>query len=341
MQLDVVTAGEAMALFAADRPGPLDAVDAYTRSSAGAELNVAIGLARLGLRVGYISRLGDDSFGRHLAHTLDREGIDRSQVEFDPQHPTGFMLKSRSDDGSDPKTEYFRRGSAASRLGPSEPLRAYAARARHLHLTGIYVAVSNTTRDLVHTLARDARAAGRSISFDPNLRPALWRSSAEMVDGLNRLAALADWILPGLDEGRLLTGCSDAPGISAHYLERGARGVVVKLGADGAYWATAQASGRVAGVAVERVVDTVGAGDGFAVGFISGLLEGLGPQLAAERGNAIGARVVGFPGDCDGLPTRAELDAWIAGAPGLQADAGSAKNGSTRSSSASGASSAM
>ena len=174
-------------------------------------LNVAIDLARLGLRVGYISRFGDDSFGRHLAHTLDREGIDRSQVEFDPQHPTGFMLKSRSDDGSDPKIEYFRRGSAASRLGPSEPLRASAARARHLHLTGIYVAVSDPTRDLVHTLARDARAAGRSISFDPNLRPALWRSSAEMVDGLNRLAALADWILPGLDEGRLLTGCNDAP----------------------------------------------------------------------------------------------------------------------------------
>lgn len=312
MHLDVVTAGEPMVLFAAQQPGPLESVSSFARATAGAELNVAIGLARLGLRVGYISRLGDDSFGRSIADTLDREGVDRTQVAVDGEHRTGFMLKSRSDDGSDPRIEYFRRGSAASRLGPNDNPRSYCASSRHLHLTGIFVAVSPTTREFVFDLAAEARAAGRTVSFDPNLRPSLWRSQDEMVDCLNRLAALSDWVLPGLEEGRLLTGRDSPRGIADFYLDRGARGVVVKLGPAGSYFATPGASGQVAGIAVERVVDTVGAGDGFAVGVVSALLEGLDFAAAAARGNAIGARVVQFPGDCDGLPTRDELESLLA-----------------------------
>ncbi len=312
MALDVVTAGEAMVLLAAQQPGPLEAVDTFARTTAGAELNVAIGLARLGLRVGYVSRLGNDSFGRHIAATLDRERIDRSQVAVDATQRTGFMLKSRSDDGSDPEIEYFRRGSAASQLGRTDYPRTYVAAARHVHLTGIFVAVSPSTREFVFELAADAQAGGCTVSFDPNLRPGLWPSQAEMINTLNRLATHADWVLPGLDEGRLLTGRDSAAGIADYYLERGARGVVVKLGAEGAYFASASEHGHAAGVPVVRVVDTVGAGDGFAVGVISALLEGCTLAAAAARGNAIGARVVQFPGDSDGLPTRHELDTMLA-----------------------------
>lgn len=307
MSLDVVTLGEAMVLFAAQQPGPLEQVERFTRSTAGAELNVAIGLARLGLKVGYVSALGHDTLGRSIVAALDREGVDRQQLRIDPQHPTGFMLKSRSDDGSDPQTEYFRRGSAASRLGPADHPRDYCAAARHLHLTGIFVAVSESARELVFEVAAEARAAGRSVSFDPNLRPSLWPSEAGMIDCLNRLAGLADWVLPGLAEGRLLTGRETPQGIADVYLARGARGVVVKLGPEGAFFATATEQGTVPGVPVARVVDTVGAGDGFAVGVVSALLEGLPLAAATARGNAIGARVVQFPGDCDGLPTRAQL----------------------------------
>lgn len=312
MDLDVITVGEALVLFAAQQPGPLDEVRTFARTTAGAELNVAIGLARLGLGVGYISRLGSDSFGRYVAATLDREGIDRSHVSVDTDHPTGLMLKSRSDDGSDPSIEYFRRGSAASHLGPAPKLSAYCTASRHLHLTGIFVAVSPSTRELVFELAADARAAGRTLSFDPNLRPSLWRSQDEMVECLNRMALHSDWVLPGLAEGRLLTGRDSPEAIADFYLERGARCVVVKLGPAGAYFASAGERGVAPAIAVDRVVDTVGAGDGFAVGVVSGLLEGLSLAAAAARGNAIGARVVQFPGDCDGLPTREELDALVA-----------------------------
>ena len=301
-----------MALFAAMEPGPLSAVANYKRITAGAELNVATGLARLGLHVGYISRLGNDSFGRFLRDEMLREGIDCRHVKTDEEHPTGFMMKTRSDDGSDPQVEYYRRGSAASRLSlddmPDVKAPARFA-ARHLHLTGITPALSASTRELVFTLARQARVAGASISFDPNLRPRLWPSQSEMVECLNALAAqTAGTVLPGLAEGQLLTGCNSAQGIADFYLELGAQQVVVKLGAQGAYYADRHGNhGTVAAPKVVQVVDTVGAGDGFAAGVISGLIEGLSLQNAVARGNLIGARVVQFPGDSDGLPTRQQL----------------------------------
>ncbi|HTJ94576.1 MAG TPA: sugar kinase [Pararobbsia sp.] len=309
--LDVVTCGEAMALFAARETGPLEACTQFERMTAGAELNVAIGLARLGHRVGYLSRVGNDMLGRFLLDALDRESIDRSHVVIDPAFPTGLMFKTRNDDGSDPQIEYFRRGSAASHLSAADYDASWCLRARHLHLTGISPAISDSARELTLLLAREARAAHIAVSFDPNLRLRLWRSQQEMIDTLHAIAATSDIVLPGLSEGQLLTGRSTPEGIAAFYLDLGAKIVVVKLGASGAYYATTSESGLVAAQPVAKVVDTVGAGDGFAVGVISGLLDGLPIALAVERATAIGARVVQFVGDCEGLPTREQLEAML------------------------------
>jgi 2-dehydro-3-deoxygluconokinase len=305
---DVVTVGEAMALLIARQPGSLDRVGEFERATAGAELNVSVGLSRLGFKVGYISALGEDSLGRNLLDFMRAEGLDLRHVRIDPRYPTGFMLKTMVEDGSDPEVEYFRRGSAASHLSPEDLPDGDFHRARLLHLTGISPALSSGCRDLVHALAQQARAAGRMVTFDPNLRPRLWPSQPAMVGGVNALAALADVVMPGLAEGRLLTGRRHAADIADFYLALGARQVVVKLGAEGAYFADAQERGVAPGLPVVNVVDTVGAGDGFAVGVISALLEGLPLSAAAERGNAIGARVVAYRGDCEGLPDRAQLE---------------------------------
>jgi 2-dehydro-3-deoxygluconokinase len=129
-----------------------------------------------------------------------------------------------------------------------------------------------------------------------------------MAECVNALAALSDTVHPGLAEGHQLTGRHMAEDTAVVYLERGAKHVVVKLGPEGAYYAQRDgASGIAPGLRVERVVDTVGAGDGFAVGVVCGLLEGVTLAEAAARGNAVGARVVQFPGDANGLPTWAEL----------------------------------
>ncbi len=304
---DVVTVGEAMALLMARHPGPLAGVSEFERAPAGAELNVSVGLSRLGYQVGYISSLGQDSLGRNLLDFMMAEGIDVRHVRVDGRYPTGFMLKSMVGDGSDPEVEYFRRGSAASHLSAADIPDGLVQQARLLHLTGISPALSHGCRELVFALAQQARAAGRVITLDPNLRPRLWASQAEMTATVHVLASLADVVMPGLAEGRLLTGLQHPEEIANFYLNLGARQVVIKLGPQGAYFASAAGSGTASGLPVRNVVDSVGAGDGFAVGVISALLENLPLQAAAVRGNAIGARVVQFRGDCEGLPNRAQL----------------------------------
>ncbi|WP_413739489.1 sugar kinase [Sodalis sp. RH14] len=306
--LDVVTFGEAMAMFVATAGGELHTVSQYVRRAAGAELNVAIGLARLGLKSGWVSRLGNDSFGRFILDTLDAEQVDRRAVTLDTAYPTGFQLKSKAEDGTDPTVEYFRKGSAASRLSTADFDEQYFGGARHLHLSGVAAALSPESYQLAAHAAQWMRQRGKTISFDPNLRPVLWRSREEMVSRLNALAFSADYVLPGIKEGLILTGHESPEAIADFYLAHGVRAVVIKTGADGAYYKTdAGAEGVVPAVRVVNVVDTVGAGDGFAVGVVSALLEGLTLDKAIVRGNHIGALAIQVIGDSEGLPDRRQL----------------------------------
>jgi len=307
--LDVVTFGEAMLLLVADTAGPLEDTPGFLKRTAGAETNVAIGLARLGLAVGWASRLGADSMGRYLLATIQAEGIDCSKVVSDPAQRTGLMLKARTSDGSDPSIEYHRAGSAASRMGAADVDEAWLRSARHLHATGVFAAVSASTLEAAKKSIHVMRDAGRTVSFDPNLRPTLWGSADRMRHEINSLAAQADWVLPGLEEGRLLTGETTPEAVARFYRRLGARLVVVKLGPEGAYFDGEAGCGHVDGFPVARVVDTVGAGDGFAVGVVSALLEGRSVPAAVKRGAWIGARAVQVLGDTEGLPTRAELAA--------------------------------
>ncbi len=307
-KLDVVTFGESMGMFVATEPGALSQVNEFTKRMAGAETNVAIGLARLGLKVGWVSRLGKDSVATYLTDILAREKVNTDRVTIDPNYLTGFMFKTMAVAGEDPKVEYFRKGSAASHMSPDDFDSEYFLSARHLHATGISAALSASALELGKYAMDTMRKAGKTVSFDPNLRPSLWPSQEVMAKTLNELAAKADWVLPGVSEGKILTGFTDPRDIASFYLDRGVKMVVVKLGAEGAYYRTATEEGTVPGVKV-KVVDTVGAGDGFAVGVVSGMLEGLPIPEAVRRGNHIGAFAIQVIGDMDGLPTRAELDA--------------------------------
>src|SRR5450759_4362718 len=307
--LDVITFGEAMMLLVADRPGPLEQAEAFHKRTAGAETNVAIGLARLGLKVGWASRLGTDSMGRYLLAAMAKEGIDCSHVVCDPTQNTGFQFKGCVTDGSDPPVEYHRKGSAASHMGVADIDEAWLLSARHLHASGVFAAISASTLPIARKTMDLMRGAGRSVSFDPNLRPTLWATPELMREAINDLATRADWVLPGLEEGRFLTGATSPQDIARFYRERGAKLVVVKLGSAGAYFAGEAGAGQVAAFPVAKVVDTVGAGDGFAVGLISALLGGLSVPAAVRRGAWIGARVVQVLGDSEGLPSGAQLNA--------------------------------
>jgi sugar/nucleoside kinase (ribokinase family) len=307
MTIDVVSFGEAMMLLVADQTGPLEAAQAFTKRTAGAETNVAIGLARLGLSVAWCSRLGADSLGRYLLQALKTEGIDCSRVICDPTQRTGFMIKGRVDGGGDPEVEYHRKGSAASLFQAADIDTAWLLRARHLHATGVFAALSPGCLEASVAAMAQMRQHGKTVSFDPNLRSSLWASQALMCETINRLAFGANWVLPGIEEGQRLTGQVSPEGIAKFYLDEGVSLVIVKLGADGAYWATSEADAYVPGFPVEKLIDTVGAGDGFAAGVISAMLEGLAISDAVRRGAWIGARAVQVLGDTEGLPTREQL----------------------------------
>jgi 2-dehydro-3-deoxygluconokinase len=127
---------------------------------------------------------------------------------------------------------------------------------------------------------------------------------------LNDLATRADWVFPGLNEGIMLTGYSTPEEIASFYLERGVKLVAVKVGAGGSSLFTGAQRYDLPAFTV-RVVDTVGAGDGFSVGIISGMLDGIDLLSCLERGNAIGALAVTSPGDQDGLPSREALNRFV------------------------------
>ncbi|WP_223594078.1 sugar kinase [Neobacillus bataviensis] len=309
-QLDVITFGEAMAMFMANQPGSLHQINQFTLELAGAETNVAIGLARLGLQAGWVSKVGNDAFGRFIIERLKNENVNIEQVLIDQQNPTGFQLKSKVLEG-DPEVQYFRKGSAASHLQITDFNEDYFQSAKHLHMTGIPLAISEQARAYAKHALSFMKNNGRTVSFDPNLRPSLWASKEEMVEQINAVAFRANYVLPGISEGEILTGYKNPRDIASFYLESGVEIVVIKLGDEGAFYKTAFDEGTVPGFKVKEVIDTVGAGDGFAVGVISGLLENLSIQDTVARGNAIGSLAVQSPGDNDGYPTPYQLQKYI------------------------------
>ena len=310
--MKIILLGEPMGLFMAQEPGPLSQAERFLASIAGAEYNVAVGLSRLGHTPAYCTRLGEDPVGQRILDGMTRNRMDTGLVTTTKEQPTGLMLKGMALSG-DPDIAYYRQGSAASKITPQDIDRLDLYGCGWLHVTGIFPAVSASALAAVKRLIRRAQALELPISFDPNLRPQLWPGEKEMVRTLNSLAEGADTVLPGIGEGRLLTGRERPEDIADFYHRLGAKNVIVKLGGDGAFYSQKDGpQGHEPGFPVEKIVDTVGAGDGFAAGVISALCEGLSLQEAARRGNAIGAIQISHKSDNEGLPTRERLEEVLA-----------------------------
>ena len=309
--VEVLTFGEPMGLMVADEVKPLKDVEHFTRYVCGAEVNFSVGLSRLGHSVAYVSKVGQDPFGEHICDFLAENKIENGYVKVDKEYLTGMQLKAKVLDG-DPLVVNFRKNSAFSHFQPEELVGIDWSGVKHVHVTGISAALSESCRAAAAKLMDTAKAKGIRVSFDPNLRPALWPDKQEMVRVINALAAKADIVLPGISEGEILMGSRDPEAIADFYLGQGSKAVVVKVGAKGSFVKTSDGEKfESPGFRVEHVVDTVGAGDGFAVGTISALLEGKSLKEAAHRGAAIGALAIMVAGDNEGLPTREKLESFM------------------------------
>lgn len=312
MKGKILLMGEPMGLFTAKETGALKDVPHFAASIAGAEYNVALGLTRLGHPALYCTRLGTDPIGQKILEAMEKNGISTKLVLRDEARLTGFMLKGKTEEG-DPAIYYYRKNSAASAMCTHDVDRLDLAGCVWLHITGITPAVSESMLAAVKRLVARAAALEIPISFDPNLRPALWESTHKMVHTLNNLAQNARLVLPGLEEGKTLTGETTPEKVAKFYHELGAAAVVVKLGPDGAYYSQkGRESGYVPAFPVRKIIDTVGAGDGFAAGVISALCEGMSLKNAAVRGTVIGALQLTSSSDNQALPDRETLELVMA-----------------------------
>jgi 2-dehydro-3-deoxygluconokinase len=316
---EVLTLGECLASFVATAPGPLAEATAFERHIAGAEANMAVGLARLGHRVTYIGRVGADGFGTAIVRGLRGEGVDVTHLAVDANAPTGVMFRERRALGAI-DVVYHRAGSAGSRLSTADVDRAAHAGvfdgARWLHLTGITPALSPSARAAT-TRARDlARDAGLLVSLDLNLRRRLW-SDADAAPVLRELATGVDVVLGSPDELAIIVDAdpaTDPADLIASVATIGSSTVVAKLGAGGALGLESGGSAvHVEGVPVPQVIDPVGAGDAFCAGFIAGRLDGVDLETALRIGNACGALAVAASGDQASLPDRVELGRLLLG----------------------------
>ena len=299
--LDVFTFGETMVLFQPEQMLPLEYIHQFPKRIGGAESNVAIGLTRLGHSTSWYSKLGNDPFGRFILKSIRGEGVDTSSCRFTDEAPTGLIFKEQLSP-EDMNVYYYRKGSSASLMEPEDLDEETIAQARILHISGITPALSESCRLTVMKAIEIAKQNGTMIVFDPNMRLKLW-SAERAKEVFSEIAANADVILPGLDEGQLMTGETDVEAVAEALMGDGEKTIVIKLGSKGAYLHSKDEKVYVDGFPVERIVDPVGAGDGFAAGIISGILRQEPMQQVVRRANAVGAMVVGVSGDIEGLPT--------------------------------------
>ncbi|SCG39063.1 sugar kinase [Micromonospora coxensis] len=302
MIADVLTIGEAMAALYSDHPLRLGGE--LRLSVAGAETNVAIGLARLGHRVRWSGRVGDDELGALVQRTLRAEQVDITDAVVAPGEPTGMLLFDRAPGGAT-RVHYRRAGSAASRLTPEDISPAMAHGARVLHVTGITPALGASPAAAIRYAIAQARATGTSVCLDVNYRSTLWPAE-QATPVLRELSTGVDVLVASEEELPLAAeGDGEASQVTA-LLAAGVREVVVKRGGRGASAYTRQGRHDISARAVD-VVNTVGAGDAFTAGYLSALLDGAPVAQRLDRGAALGAAAVASTGDWEGLPSRAEL----------------------------------
>ncbi|MBN9201376.1 MAG: sugar kinase [Microbacterium chocolatum] len=299
----MVAIGETMGLVVNDRPGPLSSSRAHTASFGGAESNVAIALSRLGVSTAWISRLGNDPFGELILRELAAEGVATVTVT-DTQRPTGFMHKHRRTTLAATVT-FWRAGSAASALSPSDVPDELIVDADLLHLTGILPGLSDTACEAALHAAHVARASGTAISFDINHRSKVWTGRNPRAIYLE-LIRLADVVFAGEDEAALVVEGSTPAELANALHNLGPNECIIKLGAAGAISRVGSDTLAQPAFPVDAI-DTVGAGDAFVAGYLSARLDEASPADRLARGALAGALACLTTGDWEGAPTRAEL----------------------------------
>ena len=280
--------------------GPIIFCDTFKRKLGGAELNVAIGCARLGLKSGWISRLGNDDFGKYILKTARGEGIDTSEIQLVDGHPTSVYFREVLADGSS-RSFYYREKSPTSTMKCEDINENYFKDAKVLHITGVFPSISENNQEIILEAVRLAKKNNLTISFDPNIRLKMW-TKEKAKNYIEKLLPDVDILLIGDEEIEILLGDIRVEAAIKTFHDYGIEKVIVKKGAKGALGSDGKNVYEIDAIKPKALVDTVGAGDGFAAGFLTELVKGKSLEDCVRFANAVGSLVVGVEGDNEGLP---------------------------------------
>lgn len=291
-----------------EETGPLRFVTRFERKIGGAELNFAIGCARLGMHAKWLSRLGEDEFGRVIYNFARGEGVDVSDVVYVKEYPTSLNFKEIREDGSG-KTFYYRHQSPILTLNPEDITDEMFANIDLVHLTGVFLAIDTKNLDIAMRVIEIAKQKDIPLSFDPNIRLKLW-SIEEARSAFMEIFPYTDILLAGSDEIRLIIGNDSEESLEKFATENKIGQLVIKEGANGSKVYSKSVWHKKEAFPVNPV-DTVGAGDGFDAGYIYGYLNDLSIDDRLTFANGVGALVTTVSGDNEGLPYLDEVWAFI------------------------------
>ncbi|MFF5180101.1 sugar kinase [Micromonospora sp. NPDC000316] len=306
--VEVVTVGETMVVLCPPPGEPLEHAERVALSVGGAESNVAGYLARLGHGAAWVSRVGDDPFGRAVVRHVAAAGVHVDLVTVDPTAPTGLYVKDPGPTAT--AVHYYRAGSAASRMDADALADPRLTGAAVLHLSGITPALSDSCRALVTHAVTDRPVPGALVSFDVNHRARLWPAE-QAAPVLRDLADRSDLVFVGQDEADALWGTGDP--LAVRRLLPGPQTVVVKDGAVGATALFRDAEPVFVPAPRVAVVEPVGAGDAFAAGYLAGVLRGLDPVRRLRLGHLVAAQALGSSGDNAPVPPWQWFDSLLGG----------------------------
>jgi 2-dehydro-3-deoxygluconokinase len=305
VKFDVVSLGEPLYEFSQIPGRPR----VYLQGFGGDTMNCAIAAARQGARVAYLTRLGDDDFGKQFLDLWKQEGVDVSGVGFDPDAHTAVYFISHGPSGH--TFSYLRKGSAASRMRPEHLRREFLTSTRFFHTSGITQAISPSACDTASAAIEIAKTAGARFVYDANIRLRLWSATrAREVVGATLVAA--DLFLLSKEDAEVLCGLKRPEEVLDWCHEQGARRVVLKLGGEGAIASDGLKRWRVAGYKVEAV-DATGAGDCFAGAAMARLAAGDEIEAALDYASAAAALTCTGFGAVQPLPHPDAVRALMAG----------------------------
>lgn len=307
-KFNIFTLGDAMITLNPEETGPLRFVTRFERKIGGAELNFAIGCARLGMHAKWLSRLGEDEFGRVIYNFARGEGVDVSDVVYVKEYPTSLNFKEIREDGSG-KTFYYRHQSPILTLNPEDITDEMFANIDLVHLTGVFLAIDTKNLDIAMRVIEIAKQKDIPLSFDPNIRLKLW-SIEEARSAFMEIFPYTDILLAGSDEIRLIIGNDSEESLEKFATENKIGQLVIKEGANGSKVYSKSVWHKKEAFPVNPV-DTVGAGDGFDAGYIYGYLNDLSIDDRLTFANGVGALVTTVSGDNEGLPYLDEVWAFI------------------------------